>query len=70
MARYASGGVIHFPEATAGHKWLGFANNEDVFMNPTKFWPERWITEDEAKLKPMNKLYMFPSLLFFLLNQF
>lgn len=43
MARYASRGVdvdgIHFPEATSRHKWLGFANNENVFMNPTKFWP-------------------------------
>lgn len=50
---------VQFPEGTVlgANSWVSHYN-EDVFTEPTKFRPERWIDQDEAKLKAMNELYM------------
>lgn len=54
---------IHFPAGTVlgTSSWVAHYN-EDVFTNPTEFRPERWIDQDEARLKVMNELYMPVSL--------
>ncbi|OKL64466.1 hypothetical protein UA08_00990 [Talaromyces atroroseus] len=50
---------VHFPEGTilGINSWVSHYN-KDVFTNPTEFCPERWIEQDEAKLKTMNDMYM------------
>lgn len=54
---------IHFPEGTVlgTSSWVSHYN-EEVFTNPTEFRPERWIDQDEDKLRAMNELYMPVSL--------
>ena len=61
---------IHFPQGTVlgTSSWVSHYN-EDVFTNPTEFRPERWIDQDEAKLRAMNELYMPVSLPIFLLDK-
>jgi cytochrome P450 len=50
---------VHFPEGTVLgiNSWVSHYD-KDVFTNPTEFCPERWIDQDEAKLKVMNDMYI------------
>jgi hypothetical protein len=50
---------LHFPEGTivGTNSWV-VHYDPDIFTNPNEFMPERWLDEDEAKLRTMNEMFM------------
>ncbi|CRG89508.1 hypothetical protein PISL3812_06544 [Talaromyces islandicus] len=50
---------LHFPEGTVvgTNSWV-VHHDPDIFTNPNEFVPERWLDEDEAKLRIMNEIFM------------
>lgn len=50
---------LHFPEGTivGTNSWV-VHHDPNIFTNPNEFVPERWLDEDEAKLRIMNEMSM------------
>ena len=49
----------YFPQGSivGVNSWVAHYD-EEVFVNATEFWPERWIDSDERRLKSMNEMFI------------